>query len=287
MTRPGKICAAFVLVLALAGCAAFDGLQRELIFRPVTEDWRGYAPGIVAHDEIWIPVGSEGERVHAWWVPAQAAVPQAAPALLYLHGARVNLSGSIYRIRGYARMGFNVLAIDYRGFGRSSERLPSEQTVTEDARAAWDWLAARVPDARRRVIYGHSLGGAVGANLAAEVGAAGALVLESTFTSVREMAERSAVGFLPLDALLTQRFEVREKLARVQMPVLIVQGSEDSIVPPEMAQALYAAAPEPKRLLIAEGAGHRWVIARVRGELERTLWAWTCGHEAVAVTQRC
>jgi len=286
MSAASRICSALLLALALAGCGALDSLQRELIFRPATEDWGGYASGIVAHDELWIPVGGEGERLNAWWVPAQAADPQAAPALLYLHGARVNLSGSVYRIRGYARMGFNVLAIDFRGYGRSSERLPSEQSVDEDARAAWDWLVGRVPQARRRVIYGHSLGGAVAVTLAAAVGPAGALVLESTFTSMREMAERSAFGFLPLDALLTQRFEVLEKIARVQMPVLIVQGSEDSIVPVEMAQELFAAAPEPKRLLIAEGAGHRWVVTQVRGELERTLWAWTCG-EAAATTQRC
>jgi len=286
MSAASRICSALLLALALAGCGALDSLQRELIFRPATEDWGGYASGIVAHDELWIPVGGEGERLNAWWVPAQAADPQAAPALLYLHGARVNLSGSVYRIRGYARMGFNVLAIDYRGYGRSSERLPSEESVSQDARAAWDWLAARVPEARRRVIYGHSLGGAIAADLAARVGAAGALVLESTFTSLHDMAERSVFGFLPLDALLTQRFDVLAALPRARMPVLIVQGSEDTVVPPEMAQQLYAAAHEPKRLLIAEGAGHRWVVARLRGELEHTLWAWLCG-ESLAAPQRC
>ncbi|UCE31452.1 MAG: alpha/beta fold hydrolase [Burkholderiales bacterium] len=266
------------LALALTGCGVLDSLQRELIFRPVTEDWRGYGPGILGHEPFWIPVGTDGERLHAWWVPALGTTaPDGAPAMLYLHGARVNLSGSVYRLRRYARMGFNVLAIDYRGYGRSSARLPSETSVSEDARAAWEWLAARVADPRRRVIYGHSLGGAIAAGLAADVGPAGALVLESTFTSIRDIAARSAFGILPLDALLTQHFEVPDKLARVRMPVLIVQGSEDSLVPPEMAHRLHAVAPEPKRLLIAAGAGHRWVIARVGDELERTLWAWTCG----------
>lgn len=187
----------------------------------------------------------------------------------------MNLTSSVYRIRGYARMGFNVLAIDYRGFGRSSDRLPSEASVYEDAEAAWRWLAARAPDARRRVIFGHSLGGAVAVELALRAPDAGALVLESTFTSIREMAETRA-AFLPVEGLITQRFEVEEKLPRVRMPVFIVHGENDGIVPARMAERLYAVAPAPKRLFLVPGAGHRAPMRGVGAELRKALFDATC-----------
>lgn len=287
MTRPFPRAAALALAallsLGVAGCALFDTAQRELIFRPNTETWRGYAEGVVAHEEVWIPVGASGERLHAWWVPAEGRDPATAPAMLYLHGARVNLTSSVYRIRGYARMGFNVLAPDYRGFGRSSERLPSEDSVYEDARAAWDWFAARVPEPRRRVIFGHSLGGAIAAELATQVDGAGALVLESTFTSIRDMAAMRA-AFLPVEGLITQRFEVEAKMARVRLPVFIVHGEDDGVVPAEMAGRLFAAAREPKRLFLVPNAGHRAPMRGVGEELRRALFAATC---AEPVLQRC
>ena len=235
------------LAAATASCGVLDSMERELVFRPVVENWAGYSPEILREEEVWIPVGSDGERLHAWWL----AAPGAVHTLLYFHGARVNLSGSAYRLRAFRNGGFNVLAIDYRGFGKSSPALPSEQSVYEDGEAAWRWLEARVPDPRRRILYGHSLGAAVAAEVALRGGNAAALVLESSFTSIAELA---APG-LPI----TQRLDVLEKLGRLELPVLIVHGAQDEVVPPEMARRLYEAARGPKRLLLVQGAGHRWV----------------------------
>lgn len=283
MNRLPRRLVALGLLVALTSCALLDTAQRNLIFRPNTETWAGFSPAILEHEEVWIPVGEAGERVHAWWVPAQGREAANAPAMLYLHGARVNLTSSVYRIRGYAQMGFNVLAIDYRGFGRSSARLPSEDSVYEDAEAAWRWLAARAPDARRRVIFGHSLGGAVAVELALRAPDAGALVLEATFTSIREMAETRA-AFLPIEGLITQHFEVETKLPRVRMPVFIVHGENDGIVPARMAERLYAVAPEPKRLFLVPGAGHRAPMRGVGNELRKALFDATC---RAPVPQRC
>jgi fermentation-respiration switch protein FrsA (DUF1100 family) len=240
---------------ATASCSMLESLEREMVFRPVTQEWRGYSPAIVNAEEHWIPVGSEGERLHAWWIGA----PQAEFTLLYFHGARVNLSGSIYRLRAFRDAGFNVIAFDYRGFGRSSPRLPSEQSAYEDAEAAVKWFESRVPDARRRILYGHSLGGPMSAEAALRGSGAAALVLESTFTSVSDMTR--------LSGLVTQRLDVLEKVERLSLPVLIVHGAEDDLVPPEMAKRLYQAARGPKRLLIVEGAGHRWVAFRARDSI--------------------
>lgn len=239
----------------MASCSMLESVERELVFRPVTAEWSGYSPAIVNAEEHWIAVGSEGERIHAWWI----ASPQAEVTLLFFHGARVNLSGSIYRLRAFRNAGFNVLAFDYRGFGKSSPRLPSEQSAYEDGEAAVRWLEARVPDPRRRILYGHSLGGPIAAEAALRGSGAAALVLESTFTSVSEMTH--------LSGLVTQRLDLLEKLQQLKLPVLIVHGAEDDLVPPDMAKRLYDAARGPKRLLMVEGAGHRWVAFRARDSI--------------------
>jgi hypothetical protein len=228
-----------------------ESVERELVFRPVTEQWSGYSTEVLNAEEHWIPVG-ENERVHAWWI----ASPKAEYTLVFFHGARVNLSGSIYRLRAFRDAGFNVLAFDYRGFGESSPRLPSEESVYEDAEAVMKWLEARVPERRRRILYGHSLGGPIAAEAALRGHGAAALVLESTFTSVREMTH--------LSGLVTQRLDLLEKLQQLELPVLIVHGAEDDLVPPEMAKRLYEAARGPKRLLMVEGMGHRWVAFRAK-----------------------
>lgn len=250
---------AALLAAATASCTLLDSIERELIFRPVTEQWPGYSPSILNEEQVWIPVGNADERLHAWWLPS----PRAEFTLLFLHGARVNLSGSVYRLRAFREAGYNVLAIDYRGFGRSSPGTPSEDSVYEDAEAAWRWLDGRVPDPRRRILYGHSLGGAVAAEVALRAGPAAALVLESAFTSIADMTS--------FGTMVTQRLDLLDKLGRLELPVLIVHGAQDEVVPPEMARRLYEAARGPKRLLMVEGAGHRWVAFRAGASLRGAL----------------
>lgn len=239
------------LAAGTASCALLDSVERELVFRPVTAEWTGYSPTILDQEEIWIPVGAEGERLHAWWLES----PGAAFTLVYFHGARVNLTGSVYRLRAFRDAGFNVLAIDYRGFGRSAPRLPSEASVYEDAEAAWNWLDRRVPDRGRRILYGHSLGAPVAAEVALRGGGAAALVLESAFTSIPEMTV--------FGGMLTQRMDLLGKLRHLDLPVLVLHGAQDPIVPPDMAHRLYEAVRGPKRLMLVEGAGHSWVVRAV------------------------
>lgn len=247
--------AALALSLA-AGCATLDMKQSEWIFRPVKENWRGFQGLPEGTREVWLKVpGSTDEQVHAWWAPQ--ANPD-APAILYLHGARWNLSGSSFRIQRWRDMGFSVLAIDYRGFGQSSGELPTEAKAYEDAALAWEWLKREVPDAHRRYIYGHSLGGAVAIDLAARVKAdeAAGLITEATFTSVADVVSASPYGWMPVTMLITQRFEALERMRRVAIPKLIMHGTADSVIPHAMADELYRAASEPKRLVKFEGASH-------------------------------
>lgn len=247
---------------AASGCAYWDVKQRELIFRPIREVAATPADRGIAYEDIWLAVprasGDGDERVHGWWMPA--GDPH-APALLYLHGTRWSLGHHVERMEQWRALGFSVLAIDYRGFGRSDGELPSEDRVYADAQAAWEHLRVREPDAGRRFIYGHSLGGAVAVDLAARNPDAAGLIIESTFTSMRDMAERSRYGHMPLDLVLTQRFDALAKIGRVAVPLMIIHGTGDRYVPAEMGERLYQAAPAPKVLLLVEGAGHRNAFA--------------------------
>jgi alpha-beta hydrolase superfamily lysophospholipase len=238
-------------ILVIGGCAYLSEKQGELIFRPAADTWWGSRP-TVAFEEHWIPVGREGQKLHAWWLKGESA---AAPAVLYLHGARWNLTGSVTRIERWQKLGFAVLAVDYRGFGKSAAVAPSEALAYEDAEAAWSYLAQLAPR-RHRYIVGHSLGGAIATDLARRHPEASGLVLEATFTSVQDMIEQSPWGFLPVGLLLTQRFDTLAKIGEVKMPVLITHGTRDSIVPLQMGERLFQAAPAPKRFIRVEGAGH-------------------------------
>jgi fermentation-respiration switch protein FrsA (DUF1100 family) len=261
--------AALAVAALLGGCAALDMKEREWIFNPVKEDWRGFSGLPAGTREFWLdvasgktvaarqdlPAGEHAQWIHAWWMPG---ADPAAPALLYLHGARWNLTGSTWRTQKWRDAGFAVLAIDYRGFGQSSGDLPSEQQAYEDAGAAWQWLKQAQPDPRKRLIYGHSLGGAVAIDLAAKIAPdeAAGLITESTFTSIPDMVKTSKWGFLPVGFLVTQRFDSEHKIGRVQLPKLFIHGTADRYVPPRMSEELFRLAAEPKRLIEVEGGGH-------------------------------
>jgi uncharacterized protein len=240
-----------------SGCAYLDWKQREWIFRPVKNDWNGYRNWVAPNlEEMWLPVDAAGtEKLHTWWWPAEGPNAASAPSILYLHGTRWNLTGNAFRIARLHKMGFNVLAVDYRGFGQSSGELPSEQWTYEDAAIAWAYLKMREPNMAKRYIYGHSLGGAIAIDLVSKTNDAAGLIVESTFTSIRDMVPTWA-RILPVGLILTQEFDSTTKIADVRIPILFVHGKQDSYVPAWMTEQLHDAARAPKRLWLVEGASH-------------------------------
>lgn len=260
LTRRITALAALTLVAfgALSACTSIDTFQRQAIFRPSKETGRTPAEFNAAYDDVWLQIGSgHDNRLHGWWIPAPANSTQPAPAALYLHGAGFGLSSNLPRIMKLRDEGFSVLAIDYRGFGKSDGQLPSEQSAAEDASAAWAELSRRAAGTKR-YIYGHSLGGAIAIDLAAkpEAKSAAGLVVESSFTSVREMQQYTAYKWLPLAAVQTQYFDSVAKAPTLCMPTLFLHGSNDYRIPIDVARKLYDAAPEPKRWLLVDGARH-------------------------------
>ncbi len=251
-------------LLALPGCAALDMKQREWVFQPSDRTWGGGLAAAEGMQDVWIDFDSrvtgERARLHALWLPQARAD---APTLLYLHGARWDVRGSAPRMRRLHELGFAVLGVDYRGFGRSEGgELPSEEMAYEDARAAWDWLGREGAPQARRFVFGHSLGGAIAADLAAQVDDLSGLIVEGSFTSLRDLLATFKWGWLPVGPLLTQRFEAADRMPRVRAPVLVVHGSDDRLVPPSIGRALYDSAREPKRFVLVPGGSHHstnWV----------------------------
>jgi len=249
-----------MLVLAVAtGCGSFEVKERELVFRVQKGDAGWYSGLPAGVTDLYLPVNDakDSPRIHAWWWPDP---DPKAPVVFYLHGTRWNLTGHLRRIEQLRSFGFSVFAIDYRGFGKSDGDLPSEQTVYEDARAGWRWLVAHERDPARRFIYGHSLGGAVAIDLAASFAGkpaqARGLIVESSFTSLADIAADLTFSWIPTSILLTQKFDSVDKIKSVDIPVLIVHGKGDRYVSPHFSESLFEAARMPKKLLLVENGSH-------------------------------
>ncbi len=278
------IAAAAVAGAALAGCGALESQQRRWIFQATAlpeESAESLARQAQAlgMTSLWIEHESASDerpiRLHAFWAPNDDAQ---APVVLYLHGVRRDLARNTWRIEQLRRLGFSVLAIDYRGFGNSTDVLPSEEGVVEDAMAAWRWLGTQHPD-RPRYVFGHSLGGAVAVQLAAKLAdaptalAPRGVIVEGTFTSIGDLVSTFRWGWLPVGLLITERFDSVAAVPKVKAPLLIVHGTEDRLVPSRFGQQLYDRATAPKRLVLVEGGTHSSSTWRGEREVREAMGA--------------
>jgi alpha-beta hydrolase superfamily lysophospholipase len=265
---------ALIAASATAGCVSLDTQQRKWIFQASAIAASDDGARIEGFDDVWInlsgrPGTAAAPKLHALWLDGPA--PE-APVLLYLHGARRDVASSVFRIRRMRELGFAVLAIDYRGFGRSTDELPSEASVDADARAGWAWIAAHHPG-RDRYIFGHSLGGAIAVRLASDVADAKGLIVEGTFTSIPAVFQSMRWGWLPITPLITQRFDSAARIGRVKVPVLVVHGAEDSLIPPALGRALFERATAPKQFVLVEGGTHYSTNGRGQAQYREALRA--------------
>lgn len=257
----------FLLVLALlsvlaavTGCATLDERQRTWIFQPSDRSWWRGDEAAQGMKDVWVNFTSretgQPVKLHGLWLAhPDLARKSNAPVLLYLHGARFNVVGSAFRARRMQELGFSVLAVDYRGFGKSTPELPSETLAYEDARAAWDWLGRQYPG-RPRYIFGHSLGGAIAIELAAQVEDENGTLVEGTFTSIPDVVSTFKWGWLPVGPLITQRFEAVKRVPDIGSPLLVVHGANDKLIPPDLGRKLFDAATGRKAFVLVEGGSH-------------------------------
>ncbi len=260
MRRRLLVAAMVTTTLAAGGCGTLDTMQRQAIFQPGQEQgrWHREPPAGTEQFDLELP---NAQRVHAWFMASSRGAQ--APTVLYLHGRRWNLNNNLFRLDRWRALDVNLLAIDYRGFGRSTSLLPSQDSAREDIGAALDELVRRQPDAGRRFVYGHSLGGAlaISAMTGPQVPAVAGLIVESTFTSIPDIVRANGYGWLPgIDLLVTMPLPSVEHIARLRTPLLVIHGGADQVVPVSMSDRLYAAArlvpPGHKRLLQIAGGTH-------------------------------
>ena len=242
----------------LGGCSSLPAkvqsplarLEQQMIYQPPeTSPW-AYAMGGTQFEDAHF-AAADGTRLHGWYV----SHPQPRAVVLYAHGNGENV-GNLHELLLDLRdkHQLSVMAFDYRGFGHS-EGQPSEAGVLSDARAARTWLAKRTGLLENEIVLmGRSLGGGVMVDLAAHDGARG-LILESTFTSLPEVAARQ-VRWLPVGWIMQNRFDSLAKIGQYQGPLLESHGDADRLIPYEMAQRLFAAAPGPKQFVTIPGGDH-------------------------------
>jgi uncharacterized protein len=248
----------------LSACLFLFIWQTRMIFLPTRQIQTTPQDLNLAYEEIWIPIaqGNRVERLHGWWIPADSS----APVLLYLHGNAANIGANVGQAYRFRQMGLSVLLMDYRGYGRSEGNFPHEEQVYQDAEAMWHYLTQVrqiAPD--QILLYGHSLGGAIAIELATQHPEAAGLIVESSFTSMRAMVDRStSLSWFPVDLLLHQRFNSIAKVPQLDLPVLWIHGSADTRTFAEMTEALYAATPHPKWLYLVPAAGHN-NVAEIAG----------------------
>ncbi len=228
-------------------------IEDRLLFHPVPASQRWLEPpsGFVVQD-VHFPTAA-GTRIHARWFPCAAA--QGAVLICHSRAGNLSLELKADELAAWHRqIGCSVLIFDYPGYGRS-EGHPSETACYDAAKAAYAWLTqiqGIPPD--QVLLYGRSLGSAVAVDLACQR-VYRALILVSPFSSLPDVA-LSQFPFLPARQLMHNRFPSLAKIGGCTQPLFIVHGTHDHLVPVELGKRLFAAAPEPKRLLTVADAQH-------------------------------
>jgi hypothetical protein len=242
-------------------------LLNSLLYFPSCAVLETPADAGLAHHDVVIDT-DDGERLHGWWIAASGPVEG---HVLLCHGNAGNVGDRVLHAASLSAAGLDVLSFDYRGYGSSSGR-PSEEGTYADARAAREALLREPGVDPARVIYlGESLGGAVALALAVESPPAG-LVLQSTFTSVRDMARRH-YPFIP-PGLVPDAYPSLRLIGRLRSPLLVLHGDRDDIVPLIYGEALFEAAPEPKQMQVLRGAGHNDLVTLAGARYGERIAAW-------------
>ncbi|MBW2261221.1 MAG: alpha/beta hydrolase [Deltaproteobacteria bacterium] len=250
-TRTFAFAGLALVLLTVVPMAILALFENSFIFHPEVTPRRSTTEitGGVKVQDVTFRTG-DGVSLHAW----KAGDFSSGPVILFCHGNAGNITHRAVYVSSLVRSGLAVFIFDYRGYGQS-QGSPDEDGVYEDARAAYDHLlAVERLDASRIVLMGRSLGGAVAINLATEREVP-RLIVESSFTSGRDMGRLVFFG-LPVHMLMRSRFDSISKVAGLTMPKLFLHGDLDDVVPYEMGTRLYDAAAQPKRFVPLPGADH-------------------------------
>jgi pimeloyl-ACP methyl ester carboxylesterase len=262
------------LFLYLRYCLRFYRVQPAILYLPHINFEIKSKDKTIEHEEIGYQT-VDGQWISAWYVPYVPVAPPAevdappqeaetlpappGPAIpgkskgviLFCHGNSGNISQRIDSFRIFRQLGFSVFIFDYRGYGKSPGK-PDEKGTYADAEGAWNWLVnERKVKPEEIIIFGRSLGGGIASYLASKHPPR-ALILESAFTSVPDMASTLFPG-LPLKLLTRYKYDTRKRLRGLHCPILIIHSPDDRTIPFSHGQKLFEAANPPKKFLRITG----------------------------------
>jgi len=243
---------ALVVYVALVGGLFF--FQRQLLYHP--DKTRPQLAGLEQIGVREVVLSTEdGLSLLSWYLPPRPDRQHQTgrPVIAYFHGNGGHIGYRVERLLRFAREGYGVLMLEYRGYG-GNPGTPSEAGFYADARAALGFLEREGVAPKRLVLYGESLGSGVAVELAAERDVAG-LILEAPFTSVAEVAQHH-FPYVPAARLVIDRFDSLSRIGKVRAPILFLHGERDRVVPVRYGRALFNAAPEPKEGWFVPEAGH-------------------------------
>jgi fermentation-respiration switch protein FrsA (DUF1100 family) len=253
-----QLAVATLKALLLIGAVVYLGIvalmyfaQRSLMYFPETRRTAPEKAGLREAEEVVLDT-ADGERVIVWHIPPRGD----RPVVLYFHGNGGALRYRVDRYRALTEDGTGLVLLSYRGYGGSSGR-PSEDGLIEDARAAYAFATQHHPSAKL-VIWGESLGSGVAVAIAAEKAGeknVARVVLEAPFASAVSVAA-SVYPFVPVRFLMKDQFRSDLRIRNVKVPVLIVHGDRDAVIPIESGERLYSLIEGPKHCLRVPGAGH-------------------------------
>lgn len=230
---------AFIAIAYLLVGAVMFLLQRHMIYHPVCHLGSPDSYGFVRAKQIEI-LTDDGVKIKAWYAPPTTR----QETIVYFHGNRGNIGNRAHKLMAFAKDGYGVLALSWRGFGGSSGR-PSERGLLKDAHTAIAWL--QIPH-EHIILYGESLGSGVAVQMATEYPAF-LTMLEAPYASIRGRAQE-LYPWLPVRWILRDHFDSINHITDIKSPLLIIHGEEDEVMPVAHAKRLFEAAPDPKRLVL-------------------------------------
>jgi len=249
MNIPNIFLLPIVLIVIGAGIVFYPFIENNIIFHPDRQLDDNPSNWDLFYKDVQFLTPDE-QKLHGWFFP----LSEKSPVLIFCHGNAGNISHRIENVKFLVEKGISVFLFSYRGYGKSTGR-PSEKGIYIDGIAAYDYLTGIEKIASERiVIFGRSLGGSVATEVALQRKAR-CLIIESTFTSIKDMA-KNIFPFFIFTPFLPNHYTTIYKIANVSIPTLVIHGENDEIIPFSMGKKLFTQAPEPKSFLPIHRAGH-------------------------------
>jgi fermentation-respiration switch protein FrsA (DUF1100 family) len=223
--------------------------QRTLIYHPSKDVPEPAQYGVSDMQVVRIRT-PDGFSLHCWW---RAPSRTDRTTFLYFHGNAGNIGDRAFKVRRYLDAGYGVLLVGYR-YNADADGRPSEEGLYADGQAAYAFLRGHGVPADRIVVYGESLGSGVATHVAT-TNEVGAVVLEAPYTSIGDVAQ-THYWYVPARWLILDRFDSLERIGQLKVPVLVLHGESDTVIPVKFGRKLFEAARQPKEAYFVPGGGH-------------------------------